>query len=515
VALRTIEEGTVHPGVHAENTPDKPAIIMAGSGDALSYGELDDMSRRLATYLEGRELREGDHVAVLLENRPEYFAVIWAALRAGLYITPINWHLGPEEAGYVIGDCGARALISSTQFPGLIGEMGYTVSSIETRLSLGGTLEGFAPLEREIGAVASEPRENDIEGSIMYYSSGTTGRPKGIKPPLRHTPLGSNPALVPLLQFLYSMTPESVYLCPAPLYHAAPLGFTTSAQRLGATVVVMESFDAEGVLRAIEQYSVTHTQFVPTHFVRMLRLPDDVRNKYDLSSLEVAIHAAAPCPVHVKQAMIDWWGPKIYEYYAGSEGIGFVAVTPEEWVKRPGTVGKTVLGTIHILDEDGIEQPPMHDGQIWFDSGATFEYHGDPDKTRSVFNEQGWSTLGDIGYLDEDDYLFLTDRASNMIISGGVNIYPLEIENVLTLHDGIADVAVVGIPDEEFGESIKAFVALEDGVTGDDELTGELVELCHAHLARFKCPRHFEYVDSLPRLANGKLLKRKLPGMGG
>jgi acyl-CoA synthetase (AMP-forming)/AMP-acid ligase II len=501
----------VHPGVHAASSPDKAAVILAGSGETLSYARLEDQSRRLAHLLAARGLATGDHVALLMENSTEYFTSVWAALRSGLYVTPINWHLGPGEAGYVVRDCGARALLTSGRFGELMTHMEDNLTAVESRLSVRGAPTGFENLETLVADQPTDAREDERDGTIMFYSSGTTGKPKGIKAPLRGDPFGTNQGLSGLMTFLYSFTPESVYLCPAPLYHAAPLVWSTSAQRLGCTIVVLENFDAEAVLRAIELFKVTHCQFVPTHFVRLLRLPEDVKNRYDLSSLEVVVHAAAPCPIHVKRAMFEWWGPIIHEYYAGSEGNGYCAANPEDWLAHPGTVGRSLVGTVHVLDDDGVEQPTHSPGQIWFDSGATFEYHGDKEKTASAFNEKGWSTLGDIGYLDEEGFVFLTDRASNMIITGGVNVYPLEIENVLSMHVAIADVAVVGIPDEEFGESIKAFVALEEGYEPSEKLTEEFRTLCRAHVAGFKCPRAYEYLDELPRLANGKLLKRFLP----
>jgi acyl-CoA synthetase (AMP-forming)/AMP-acid ligase II len=309
---------------------------------------------------------------------------------------------------------------------------------------------------------------------------------------------------------MYRFSNQTVYLCPAPLYHAAPIGWSTAAQRIGATVVVMEKFDAVRALQLIEEHRVTHAQFVPTHFVRMLKLPDDDRLKFDHSSLEVVVHAAAPCPVEVKQRMIEWWGPIIYEYYAGSEGNGFCAVGPEEWLQHPGTVGKPVMGTLHILEEDGTEVEPGGVGQIWFDSGAKFEYHNDPAKTASAFNAAGWSTLGDIGRIDDDGYLYLTDRASHMIISGGVNIYPQEVENALALHPDVADVAVIGVPNAEMGEEVKAVVVPAEGATAGPELERDLLAYCRSRIAHYKCPVSVDFVVELPRLPTGKLLKRQL-----
>jgi fatty-acyl-CoA synthase len=345
----------------------------------------------------------------------------------------------------------------------------------------------------------------------MLYSSGTTGRPKGIKPKLPDAPFGQATApLLLLLQGVFGLTSESVYLCPAPLYHAAPLGWSTTVQRAGGTVVVMESFDALGALEAIERHRVTHAQFVPTHFVRMLKLDEDVRRGPDLSSLAVAVHAAAPCPVEVKRQMLDWWGPIVHEYYAGSEGNGFCYASPQDWLDHPGTVGKPIMGAVHVLDEDHHEVPVGETGQIWFESGVRFEYHNDPEKTRDMFDENGWSSLGDIGHVDADGFVYLSDRASHMIISGGVNIYPQEVENELALHPAVVDVAVIGVPNADFGEEVKAVVVAAPSAEAGDALAADLMAFCRSRLAGYKCPVSVDFVDSLPRLPTGKLLKREL-----
>jgi acyl-CoA synthetase (AMP-forming)/AMP-acid ligase II len=499
------------PGAHAERNGDHPAVIMADSGVAVSYREMEDNSRRLAQLLRAAGLQPGDHLAILMENHPRYFEVYWAAQRAGLYTTPINWHLKVDEAGYIVEDCGATALITSAALAATATEMEPYLSRVTTRLMVDGTAPGYDSYEAAISAFPAEPLESEVEGTFMFYSSGTTGRPKGIKAPLSGEPYGAGGgALILLIQHMYRFSNQTVYLCPAPLYHAAPIGWSTAAQRIGATVVVMEKFDAVRALQLIEEHRVTHAQFVPTHFVRMLKLPDDDRLKFDHSSLEVVVHAAAPCPVEVKQRMIEWWGPIIYEYYAGSEGNGFCAVGPEEWLQHPGTVGKPVMGTLHILEEDGTEVEPGGVGQIWFDSGAKFEYHNDPAKTASAFNAAGWSTLGDIGRIDDDGYLYLTDRASHMIISGGVNIYPQEVENALALHPDVADVAVIGVPNAEMGEEVKAVVVPAEGATAGPELERDLLAYCRSRIAHYKCPVSVDFVVELPRLPTGKLLKRQL-----
>jgi len=491
--------------------PDHPAVVMGASGEVITHGELEARSQRLAQLLHAQGLRPGDHLAVLMENHPRYFEVFWAAMRSGLYVTPINWHLKAEEAGYIVEDCGASALVTSKALEPVATELAPHLGNVRVRLVVDGPVEGYERLEDAVAAYPAEPLDEEVEGAWMFYSSGTTGRPKGILPPLSGAPFGSQmPALPMAMQMLYGFSGETRYLCPAPLYHAAPLGWSTSTQRIGGTVVVMERFDPEDALALIERERVTHAQLVPTHFVRMLKLPEERRSAFDLSSLQVAIHAAAPCPVEVKRQMLDWWGPIIHEYYAGSEGNGMCAIGPEEWLEHPGSVGRPLSGTIHILDEDGEALPPGEPGQIWFESGAVFEYHNDPEKTKGAFNERGWSSLGDVGYLDEDGYLYLTDRISHMIISGGVNIYPQEIEDLLTMHPAVADVAVIGVPDPEMGEQVKAVVQPADPAQAGPELEAELIAACRARLAGYKCPRSVDFVDELPRLPTGKLLKREL-----
>jgi acyl-CoA synthetase (AMP-forming)/AMP-acid ligase II len=346
----------------------------------------------------------------------------------------------------------------------------------------------------------------------MLYSSGTTGRPKGIKPPLRASPLGAETPFGSLLVGLYGFSTETVYLSPAPLYHAAPAGWTTTAQRIGGTVVVMERFDPEGWLALVERHRVTHSQLVPTHLVRLLKLPEEVRRRYDLSSLRGVVHAAAPCPPEVKRAAIEWLGPIVFEYYSGSEGSGFCAIGPDEWLAHPGSVGRSLAGAVHIVGEGGEEVPTGDEGEVWFESATRFEYHGDAEKTATAWNDRGWSTLGDIGRVDEDGYLYLTDRVAHTIISGGVNIYPREAEDVLVVHPAVLDVGVVGVPDDEMGERVVAFVQLaaDQSALADDGLADELLAWCRDRLTHYKCPTELRFVDELPRLPTGKLLKRAL-----
>jgi len=490
--------------------PERPAVVMTGSGAVVTYGALEDRSRRLARLLAARGLAPGDHIAVLLENQARYLEVCWAAQRSGLFFTPINWHLTPAEAAYIAGDCGARALVTSPSLLDLARRATAQAPLVTIRLLIGDSAEGWQCYEEAIAAHPPEPLRPELEGDWMFYSSGTTGRPKGIVHPLRRRPFGTPSGLDQLLRSLYGMGSDTVYLCPAPLYHAAPLGWSMGVQRWGGTVVVMESFDAAAALAAIARHRVTHAQFVPTMFVRMLKLPEAQRAASDHSSLRVVVHAAAPCPVDVKHRMLAWWGPVVYEYYAGSEGNGFVAIGPEEWLAHPGSVGRPQDTAVHILGPAGEQLPPGEPGTIWFEGQGTFAYHNDPVKTAEAFNTKGWSTLGDIGYLDEEGYLFLTDRVAHTIISGGVNIYPQEVEDVLVVHPAVLDVAVIGVPHEEFGEEVKAVVQVAPGVTATAELASELIAYCRERIAAFKCPRSVDFTDALPRLPSGKLRKALL-----
>jgi len=498
------------PGWHAEHTPDLPAVIMGTSGETVTYADLDDRSNRIARAFRTRGVATGDHVAVLMENNRPFLEVAWAAQRSGLHYTAINSHLRPAEVQYVLDDCGAVALVASEAMAAVVA--GLDLSRIATRVSAVGSLPGFERYDDVVAGESPEPLEDEREGREMLYSSGTTGRPKGVRKPLPGTPFGdpsSTPVQLAQGIGVYGVETGSVYLCPAPLYHAAPLVYSMSVQRLGATVVVMEKFDPRQCLELIQRHRVTHAQFVPTMFVRMLRMPRDERDQYDVSSLRVAVHAAAPCPIPVKRQMLDWWGPIIHEYYAGTEDIGSTFITPEEWLTHPGSVGRPI-DECHIVGEDGEELPPGQAGVVYFAGGRPFEYHNDPQKTASVTNEKGWRTLGDIGYVDADGYLYLTDRQAHMIISGGVNIYPQEAENVLASHGAVADVAVIGVPDDEMGEAVKAVVQPVDPAAAGPELEAELLAHCRAELATYKCPRTVDFVADLARDPNGKLRKQLL-----
>src|SRR5271155_5025847 len=428
-----MQQGFMTPGTHARIRPDHPAVIMGADGRRVSYAELEAASIRLAHLFRSRGLTVGDHIAVLLDNAPQYFEVAWAALRSGLYVTPINWHLSSDEAAYIISDCGALAVVTTSRLAETVEALLPKLELVPTRLALDGALSGFEDFDAATAGQPEQPSADETEGSFMLYSSGTTGRPKGIMRPLSGEPFGTSAGMAQVMVHMYGFDESSVYLCPAPLYHAGPLGWSMGAQAIGATVVVMERFDAAEVLRLIEEHRITHAQFVPTHFVRLMKLPEETKRSVDLSSLRMVVHAAAPCPVEIKRQMIEWLGPIIHEYYSGTEGIGFCAIGPHEWLEHPGSVGRSMT-SVHILDDEGNELGPEQVGQIWFESPMQFEYYRDPAKTAQVWNEKGWSTLGDVGYLDSEGYLYLTDRVSNMIISGGVNIYPQEIENLLVLH---------------------------------------------------------------------------------
>ncbi|MGI5291753.1 acyl-CoA synthetase [Nonomuraea polychroma] len=502
----------MYPGAIAAVSPDKPAVIMAGSGRSITYRELDEESNRLAHLFRAAGLRPGDHIAFMLPNHPLFLAVAWAAQRSGLYYTPISSRLQTDEVAYIVGNCGARAFISSADLAGVATSITAATPRVELRLMMDGTADGFDSYEEAVAKQPSSPVDDECTGADMLYSSGTTGRPKGVKVTATHGPLTEPGMLFMLVQALFAPSGDSVYLSPAPLYHAAPLRYCLTFQRFGATVVVMERFDPEQYLQAVERYKVTHSQLVPTMFIKMLKLPEEIRTKYDISSLQHAIHAAAPCPVPAKEQMIDWWGPIIHEYYAGTEGNGFLYVNAQDWLRHKGTVGRSLLGVVHILDEDGNDLPPGEHGTVYFENGGTFEYHGDPDKTRAARDPQGrgWTTLGDIGYLDDEGFLYLTDRRSYMIISGGVNIYPQEAENVLSVHPKVADVAVFGVPDEEMGEQVKAVVEPMSMEEAGPELEAELIAYCRERLAHYKCPKSVDFRAELPRHPTGKLYKRLL-----
>ncbi len=501
------------PGVHAASNPDHPAIIMAGSGRVTTYGELEERSAALAGALHDRGLRKGDVIAVLSENAAEVMEIFWAAMRSGLYITAVNWHLQPAEVAYIVNDSDAKVLFASAGQAELARQVTAGCDNPDLlSVAFAGSIEGFGSYDELLSSttrLAEIPR-----GSEMLYSSGTTGRPKGIKPTLLPIQVDQpGDPITGLVQHVFKVGAADVYLSPAPMYHAAPLKWGGAVHALGGTVVVLEKFDAEAALAAIDRYKVTIAQFVPTMFVRLLQLPDEVRDRYDVSSLRIAVHAAAPCPPEVKQAMIDWWGPILVEYYSATEQHGTTIITSQEWLTKRGSVGKSALGPVHICDDDGNVLPVGEVGQVYFErERRTFSYHKDPDKTKAAEHpdHENWTTVGDLGYVDEDGYLFLTDRKAFMIISGGVNIYPQEIENALTLHPKIFDVAVIGVPDPEYGQQVKAVVQLREGHQASESLAAEIIDYARSKIAHFKAPRSVDFVDELPRLATGKLVKREI-----
>jgi acyl-CoA synthetase (AMP-forming)/AMP-acid ligase II len=493
----------MHPFHHAANTPDLPAIIMANSGETLSYAELEARSNQAAQLYRAAGLMRGDVIAIFLENHIDYLPLCWGAQRAGLIFTCISTKLTADEAGYIVTDCGAKLLVAGAS----LGAVAKDLPAVPHRYSLGGEIPGYQSLEAALAAQPTTRIADESSGRDMLYSSGTTGRPKGVIGPLSESPIDHMDALTGLAGMLYSFAPGIIYLSPAPLYHAAPLRYCMSVHKFGGTVIVMEKFDAERYLQLIEQYKVTHSQVVPTMFVKMLKLPVDVRTKYDVFSLKAVIHAAAPCPVLVKEQMIAWWGPRIFEYYSATEGSGFTAISSEEWLQKKGSVGKSLLGEIRVIDDEGKLLPPGREGRIFFHGGPPVSYHNSPEKTREVQGEHG-ATFGDIGYVDADGYLFLTDRSSYMIISGGVNVYPQETENILVMHPKVADVAVIGVPNDELGEEVKAVVQPRDWADAGPELAAELLAFARDHLSHIKCPRSIDFDPALPRHDTGKLYKR-------
>ena len=504
----------MHPRLHADTQPDAAALVLSESGRTVSYAELESRANRAAHAFRALGVVRGDTVAMACENRAEFLDIFWATQRSGLTLVPLSTRLKTSEIAYVVADSGSKLLL-------------ITADMADTARELAAMRAGIAGLERivaidpidalpEWGALCAAQPDGPIAdesiGGRMVYSSGTTGQPKGIRFPLAQgSPVQPSPA-AQLFGGLYKLGPDTVYLSPAPLYHSAPMGFTTSIQSLGGTVVLMPKFDPEMFLKAVEQWRITAVMMVPTMFIRLLKLPGEVRARYDLSSLKTVVHAAAPCPVPVKRAMIDWLGPIIEEFYAGSEGNGHVVISSEEWLRKPGSVGRAIVGTIHICDEDGNELPVGEVGTIFFSGGRSFSYHNSPDKTAASHNplHPDWSTMGDVGHVDDEGYLFLSDRKDFMIISGGVNIYPQEVENLLIGHPGVADVAVFGVPHPDFGEEVKAVVQPADWSRAGDAFAAELMAWTRTQLADVKCPRSVDFLEVLPRAETGKLYKKEL-----
>ena len=499
----------------ANKQPDKVAVQLHETGKSLTYQQLDQRANRVAEWLLSLGLAEGSVIALLLENNLGTFELWWGARRAGLYYVPISILLTGREAAYIVRDCGASVLITSASVAGLAQETmdALNADTPAHRLMLDGEANGFGNYDKTMSGfsgAASLP-ERPI-GREFMYSSGTTGFPKGIRREL--LPFGRRyelPELEQKLRSMFQLDDSTVFLSVSPLYHATGR-FNIRVLECGGSCVIMRKFEAVSALKAIAQHRVTHGHWVPTMFSRLLALPPDVRARHDVSSQRVALHATAPCPRHVKEAMIYWWGPIINEYYGGSENVGVTYIDAADWLAHKGSVGKPICGEVHIMADDGsdTELAAGEIGLIFFNGGVGFQYHNDSEKTKSVFNQRGWGTYGDMGSIDSDGYLFMTDRRTDLIISGGVNIYPQEAENVLLSHPAVEDVAVIGIPNEDYGQEVKAVVQLKTGHQRSDRLAHELTEFCRGQLSRIKCPRSVDFIDVLPRSENGKLLKRVL-----
>ena len=505
----------MYAGHYVEQHPDRPAFIMASTGEEVTHAELEARANRLAHALRDHGLAPGDHYSIFMENNDRYLEACAAGERSGLYYTCINSYLTAEEVAYIVDNSDSQVLITSPAKRDIALAAAKACPKLTRILVVdepgGADDDRVRDYVEATSSFPDTPIADEQLGTPMLYSSGTTGRPKGIARPLPVQPPGE---MMPLFQFLTGLwhyREDMIYLSPAPLYHSAPQAAVNLTIRIGGTVVIMERFDPVEYLRLIERYQVTHSQLVPTMFSRMLKMPEEERTRFDLSSLEIAVHAAAPCPVQVKEQMIEWWGPIIHEYYGATEGLGFTACNSEEWLAHKGSVGKVMLGDLHILDDEMNELPMGQPGTIWFKTATPFEYHNDPDKTAESTSPDGtMTTVGDVGYVDEDNYLYLTDRKTFMIISGGVNIYPQETEDLLITHPKVADAAVIGVPNDDLGEEVKAIVQPMPGVEPNDEFTEELLAFCREHLSRQKVPRTIDYRDELPRLPTGKLYKRKL-----
>ncbi len=499
----------MHPDVIGETHPERLAIVM-DTGETRTYAQLASALWRIAGLFDSAGLRAGDHVAICMDNGPEMLEVLWGAHSAGLLYTACSTQLTPGELAHVVDDCGAAVVVASAAQAARAEAIIEQTPGVRRRLSVGGHIDGHDPLEVAVSGVPGTPKTDAVAGADMLYSSGTTGLPKGIEPGGDPLPLRGPNQLTAVMQHLLGFRGGDVYLSPAPLYHAAPLRACMAVHRLGGTVVLMRHFDAQRALTLIEAHRVTHAQFVPTMFSRLLRLPAEVRAAHDHSSLTTVWHGAAPCPPDVKRAMLAWWGPIIHEYYGATEGSGATWITSAEWLEHPGSVGRAVLGVPHIVGADGRELPTGETGRVYFSDGPAFRYHADPEKTAGAHNGQGWSTYGDIGHLDPDGYLYLTDREAFMIISGGVNVYPQEAEDVLLGHPQVLDAAVFGVPDDDLGERVHAVVEPVALPADPSDLAAELIAHCRARLAGYKCPRGIDFRPALPRHETGKLYKRLL-----
>ncbi len=503
----------MHPRIFASTHADKPAMIMEETGQSLTYGELEPIANQGAQFIRSLGIENGDIIALWATNSIKFMEIYWAAQRAGIYICPLPTHLSADDAAYIMANCGAKLLIVSNQIKAaaeFIKTAAAKLDNLENIFSIDGDLDHVEPWAAQINAMPLTPIEDEEAGFHLIYSSGTTGRPKGVKLPLIGGDVMEDTIWAKRYESIYNLTDTSVFLACAPLYHAAPILFVANTMRRGATIIIMKKFDAEGTLKAIENHGVTMSQMVPTMFIRMLRLPEDTRLAYDVSSLEYVIHAAAPCPKEIKYQMMEWFGDIIDEYYAGSESIGATTITSAEWRERPGSVGRGKNCTLHICDEAGDELPAGETGTVYFAGGYDFEYLGEPEKTKKSRNPKNpkWATLGDIGYVDEAGYLFLTDRKNFVIISGGVNIYPQETENLIIQHPKVADVAVIGVPNAEMGEEMKAVIEPLDWQDAGEALAEDIIAYCRSKLGPIKCPKSVDFDKKLPRQENGKLFKR-------
>jgi acyl-CoA synthetase (AMP-forming)/AMP-acid ligase II len=499
-----------HPRYFAENNPDKPAYIMGKSGQVVTYSQLERRANRCSQYFRDIGLQPKGKIAIFMENNIRFMEIVRAAHVAGLHYVALSSHLKQTEIEYILEDSEAELLVTSHFLKDTAAQLAASTPRVKHKLMVDGTSPGFESYEDTVKKYPDTPIPECIDGRDMLYSSGTTGRPKGVIQKTEDQPFGTVHPSVQVAINLFQLNKETVFLSPAPLYHTAPLRVCMWTLQAGGTVVVMEKFDAELALSLIDRFKVTHTQWVPTMFIRTLKLPEAIRNNYDVSSLKVCIHGAAPCPLEVKEQMMAWWGPILYELYAGTEGNVLVIMFPNDWYEHKGSVGKSFVGVLHILDDSDDELPLGTPGNVFVEDGNAFEYHNDPEKTAASVSKQGWNTMGDIGYLDQEGFLYLTDRKGYTINSGGVNIYPQEIENMLAVHDKVLDAAVFGIPNQEFGEEVKAVVLPVDMKMAGPELEQELIAYCRESLSHIKCPKSIDFKAEFPRTGTGKLMKRFL-----
>jgi long-chain acyl-CoA synthetase len=503
----------MYPGLHAIERANQPALIMGRSGEIVTYAQLEARSNKLAHLLRSVGLARLDHFAVFMENHPRYIECGAAGERSGLYYTNVNCYLTARELAYIVNNSGSQVLITSQSRRAVAMEALPECPNVRLCFVVDGPSAGerVRNLDEATAEFPETPIADEWLGAAMLYSSGTTGNPKGILRPLPMQPPQQPTPRYHVFWKHWRFRAGLTYLLPAPLYHSAPWAAASLTIRGGGTLIVMEKFDEERVLQLIEKHRVTHAQFVPTMLSRMIKLPETVRQQYDLSSLECALHGAAPCPVPVKQAMIDWLGPVVHEYYGATEALGLAMCDSAQWLAHKGTVGKAVLGEPHVLDDEMRELPVGSIGKIWFKTDNPIEYFNDPAGSATVNSpDRKLSTVGDIGYLDEEGFIYLTDRAAFMIISGGVNIYPQECENLLVTHPKVRDAAVFGVPNEEMGEEVKAVVQLMPAIEPSPAVAAELIAFCREHLAHLKCPRSIDFESDFPRLPTGKLYKTGL-----